>query len=282
MPLRLWQSWRAKRRLLAPCLSLKPRQFYARELRYPELESALRNGPEIEPYSGLAEIWDAHASQQLPDYPSYLAYVARRRNIPLRSVLDLACGTGILTARLAHEVPEVIGLDSNESMLKIARCRKDVHGRVEFVLGDFRDFNLARKFDAVTCASNSLNYVADSRDLAAVFRSVASHLQPGGLFLFDTITELGMRMLSGLYFHADVNGTRFAIRFRYDATDRACKDQGVLAQGVETHLRIPLDPADVEVAARGTGLSIEDYFCNALIPWSWRPGASLFFVMAKK
>lgn len=282
MPVRHWQTWRAKRRLLAPCQLQIPGQFYARELVYPEFESVLSGGPELEPYSGLSELWDAYGTQQMADYPSYLTHLVRRSGIQLRSVLDLACGTGTLTARFAGEVPEVIGLDSNESMLKIARCRKDIHDAVEFVLGDFRDFDLGRKFDAVTCASNSLNYVADRRELAAVFRAVSSHLRPGGLFLFDTTTEFGMRMLSGLYFHADVKGKRFVLRSDYDAANRECNAKVLIAQGIETHLRIPLDPADVEVAARGTGLSIEDYFCNALIPWNWRPGASLFFVMAKK
>jgi len=279
---RTWQSLQAKRRLLAPLWTFEPGQFFADALQYPELECALREGPELRPYEGLAELWDTHCAPRLPDYPSFLASLAERRGIGLRSVLDLACGAGTLSARLSRVIPGVVGLDASEAMLEQARRRPDLHRSVEFVRGDFRDFELGRQFDAMTCASNSLNYVADLRELAGVFSAVAKHLKPGGLFVFDTITELGMRQLSGLFFHAEVNGKRFALRFAYDVAGRKETSIAILASGIETHRRIPLNAADVELAARLSGLRVEDSFCSALIPGRWQAGNMSFFVLTKQ
>jgi len=133
----------------------------------------------------------------------------------LRAVLDLACGTGILTAQLQAVAPEVVGLDASEPMLALARSRRGGAGGPGFARGDFRDFDLSRQFDAVVCASNLLNYVADRAELAAVFRSVSRHLRPGGLFLFDTITSAGMRFLAGQYLHFTSGHHRFALHFSY-------------------------------------------------------------------
>ncbi len=268
--------------LMAPLRKCGPGQFFAHSLRYPELERALRAGPELPPYEGLAELWDAHCAPRLPDYPSFLASLAEPRGIRLRSVLDLACGAGTLGARLTRVAPAVVGLDSSESMLAQARRRPDLPSGVEFVRGDFRDFELGRRFDAVVCASNSLNYVADHRELASVFSAVAMHLEPGGLFVFDTITELGMRMLSGLFFHAEANGKRFALRFAYDVAHRREKSTVILSEGIETHRRIPLDVTDVDLAARSSGLQVEDYFCSASLSRRRWSGNMSFFVLRKR
>src|SRR5262249_8526045 len=158
----------------------------------------------------------------------------------LRSILDLACGTGTLTMRLAEIAPEVIGLDASESMLIQARARCSTLSGVQFRRGDFCSFQLGRQFDAVVCAFNSLNYLTDIGELVAVFRSVALHLRPGGLFVFDSFTRKGMLSLSGLYLHTEVNGRRFAMRFDYDPRLRKERALVLLPAGIETHWRIPI------------------------------------------
>jgi SAM-dependent methyltransferase len=276
---RAWREWQARSRLIAPLLRA-PVGFLDHEVRIPELREVLEaGGPELQPYEGLAAFYDGYGAALVPDYPAFLDHLASCRGIQLRSVLDLACGTGTLTGRLAR-VGEVIGVDVSERMLEVAWGRNGWVPGVSFARGDFRDFALGRQFDAVVCASNSLNYVADRGELARVFAAVSAHLRPGGLFTFDVTTEWGMQQQTGVYIHILTIDGWFAMRFSYDAAGRRESLQVILPTGVETHRRIPLGPADVAAAVKGTGLSVEDYFSRAM-PWGRRI-TTLFFVLSKR
>jgi trans-aconitate methyltransferase len=101
---------------------------------------------------------------------------------PGERVLDLGCGTGHLTARLAEVGAAVVGLDHSADMLAQARS---AYPHLEFVQGDARDFAFARPFDAVF--SNAvLHWI---REPAAVIRCMRDALRPGGRF----VAELGGR-----------------------------------------------------------------------------------------
>ena len=167
-------------------------------------------------------------------------------------------------------------------MLAQARRRYSNWPGVRFIHDDFRSFHLDQPFDAVVCAGNSLNYVADNRELSAVLASVARHLKANGLFVFDTYTHEGMQYLSGQYLHADVDGRRFAISFHYDPRQRREKSLLLMPMGIETHRRIPIDPKDVLAAARGSGLEVEDYFSRPIIPGWWFTGLYCVFVLRKR
>src|SRR5437763_473974 len=81
------------------------------------------------------------------DNPAFIKAMARSRRLSLRSALDLACGSGTLTARLAKVVPQVVGLDSSPAMLAEARSRYSGVAGVQFISGDFRGFQLGQEFD---------------------------------------------------------------------------------------------------------------------------------------
>ena len=99
---------------------------------------------------------------------------------PDERVLDLGCGTGHLTDRIAESAAEVVGLDRSAEMIETAR---ENHPDLEFRQGDAREFAVAEPFDAVF--SNAVLHWID--DQAAVLRSVADALRPGGRF----VAELG-------------------------------------------------------------------------------------------
>ncbi len=97
-------------------------------------------------------------------------------------ILDLGCGTGHLTARIAEAGAAVVGLDHSPDMLDQARA---AYPGLEFVPVDARTFTFAQPFDAVF--SNAvLHWV---REPDAVLRRVAACLRPGGRF----VAELGGR-----------------------------------------------------------------------------------------
>jgi trans-aconitate methyltransferase len=97
-------------------------------------------------------------------------------------ILDLGCGTGHLTAKIAESGALVTGLDSSMSM--IAQALQNFP-RLKFALGDARDFHFDEKFDAVF--SNAvLHWIHEPE---AVIRCVEAALRPGGRF----VMEMGVR-----------------------------------------------------------------------------------------
>jgi SAM-dependent methyltransferase len=74
--------------------------------------------------------------------------------LPGMSVLDVGCGTGAITADIAHAVGpngRIAGLDRDESLLVIARS-DHVLPNLRFVNGDILNFSLDESFDIVTAA----------------------------------------------------------------------------------------------------------------------------------
>jgi SAM-dependent methyltransferase len=95
-------------------------------------------------------------------------------------ILDLGCGTGHLTDRIAESAAEVVGLDRSAEMIEEARAS---YTDREFRRADAREFTVSEPFDAVF--SNAALHWIDDQD--AVLDRVADALEPGGRF----VAELG-------------------------------------------------------------------------------------------
>ncbi len=187
-----------------------------------------------------------------------------------------------LTKSLARVTGEVVGVDASETMLSQARARFADSPHIRYVCGDFRSFAVDRQFGAVVCGFNSINYLGSMAELKAMFHHVAKHLLPGGCFVFDSMTEYGMLLSSGLYLHVQTSRKRFVMRFEYD---RAQRKQTVVIQvpeGTEIHRRVPIDPRDVKEACQDSGLVLEDYFSSAFFPGWWYTGPTCFFVLRRR
>lgn len=112
------------------------------------------------------------------------------------TVLELACGSGLLTIPIALDGHRAIGIDLSRPMLKVARSRASAAGAaVGFLQSDMRDFAFGRNFDLIFIARNSLLHLPSDADLLAAFTAVRRHLAPGGVFAFD-IFNPNMTLLS--------------------------------------------------------------------------------------
>ena len=68
-------------------------------------------------------------------------------------VLDLACGTGLVTREILKKIGKdgyVIGVDSSQTAIKIAQ-KIPKKQNVDFVIADAETINFNNKFDVVTC-----------------------------------------------------------------------------------------------------------------------------------
>ena len=99
-------------------------------------------------------------------------------------VLDLGCGAGALTARLARLVPrgEVLGVDADRDMVAAARLRSD-DPRISFQVcraADIAALAGPEPFDLV--ASRAALHRVPAAEHPAVLAAVYSVLRPGGVF----------------------------------------------------------------------------------------------------
>ena len=121
---------------------------------------------------------------------AYVESILRRNRSPLRSILDLGCGTALHASALAARGYEVMGMDRSERMLEIAEQRRVAMpvaegDRLRLVWGDIRSRRLPRTFDAVISLFHVISYQTTQDDIRNAFDNVRAHLEAGGVFLFD-------------------------------------------------------------------------------------------------
>lgn len=111
---------------------------------------------------------------------------------PGARLLDLCCGAGHLTSRLAALGYQVTGLDRSEPMLRCARANlaaaAPAGGSSAFV-ADARAFRLAPVFAGALSTFDSLNYLLELDEVEAALRNVHAALAPGAAFVFDLNME---------------------------------------------------------------------------------------------
>lgn len=104
-----------------------------------------------------------------------------------RRILDLACGTGILTFRIARRFPraQVVGVELREEYLDIARRKGRRLGadNVQFFQGRAEDYLSPEPFDAVVSS-----YLAKYAELDVLTRNASAMLTNGGLVLMHDFT----------------------------------------------------------------------------------------------
>ncbi|MEG4227424.1 methyltransferase domain-containing protein [Microcoleus sp. N9_B2] len=93
-------------------------------------------------------------------------------------ILDLGCGTGQLTAKIAENGTLVQGIDSSLSMISTAKFN---YPHINFVAADARDFQVEEPLDAVF--SNAVLHWIKQPD--AAINCVEKALKPGGRFVAE-------------------------------------------------------------------------------------------------
>jgi SAM-dependent methyltransferase len=100
-------------------------------------------------------------------------------------ILDLACGFGRHSNRLAALGHDITGIDLYPEFLEIARMdAKSKDLLVNYVQGDMRNIKYKEKFDRVLLLFTAFGYFDDKTN-ELVLRNIYQALKVGGLFIFD-------------------------------------------------------------------------------------------------
>jgi SAM-dependent methyltransferase len=112
--------------------------------------------------------------------------------------LDLACGTGSLTLKLAERNVDIFGLDASPEMLTVAQQKSAEAGRnLLFICQKMQQMDLYGTVDTVVCMLDSISHLTTVKDLQDTFGRVSLFLNPGGYFIFDANTVYKHRAILG-------------------------------------------------------------------------------------
>ena len=120
---------------------------------------------------------------------AYLEDIFRNLEIMPKDILDVACGTGVVSHLLTERDYKVTGFDLSETMIEVA---KKNYPHIDFYCQNAKDFELSQTFDVAISLFDSLNYIINKDDLQSAFSQVFKHLKSGGFFIFDMNTEYAL------------------------------------------------------------------------------------------
>ena len=213
---------------------------------------------DVEAYSRLAGVYDEIVVDPCFDrWASFLHELWASEGLPVDSVLDVCCGTGLLAAELIGRGYRVTGLDASEAML--ARARRLLGPAVPLLHQSLPDIRVEEPFDAVVSTFDGLNYLTPS-DFAASLTRLASLIRPSGWLVFDLHTDAMMTFSQA---HPLLNGNdhgwTFIITNDVDLELRTCRTRIEATHDVdgdtfsETHQQYFHSDSDVSRALAAAG-----------------------------
>ena len=157
----------------------------------------------MESYESLAFSYD-ELTQDV-EYESRADFVEKlfgRAKIPVHTVLDLACGTGTMTAIFTQRGYELIGVDQSEEMLMEAREKAQTLRGIPplFLHQSMPELDLYGTVDACICCLDSLNYLTRPCEVQRTFERLKLFIAPGGALVFDVHAPHKMEALDDQVF----------------------------------------------------------------------------------
>ena len=141
-------------------------------------------------YKNLASVYDF--LMQDIDYEAWADYLVNligENNPPGKTILDLGCGTGKISALLAQKGFNIVGVDNSVEMLTEAdqKLRK-LNIKASLYKQDIRNLKIPEKVDIVISTFDTLNYLLTEEDLLKTFSNTYEVLNNNGLLIFDINT----------------------------------------------------------------------------------------------
>lgn len=173
-------------------------------------------------YTVLARYYDQLTGDVAYDkWADYIQRQFRRHRGAIRTVAELACGTGTLAALLARRGYQVTAVDRSSDMLSQAeqKCREL---DVRLLCQDLSRLRLPERADAAVCCLDSVNYITRPSLLRRVFQRVYQALAPGGLFLFDVKTPAALEGADGQIYLDETQELFCVWRGEYFPRRRVC------------------------------------------------------------
>jgi SAM-dependent methyltransferase len=214
----------------------------------------------MKPYQKIAYMYDKDWGKFSSKYMSIISFVNESQEYSPSTFLDIACGTGKLLAELYAKGYQVVGLDLSSDMISIARSNNP---DIEFIVGDMCSFNLDRRFDIITCAFDSLNYLLTDNQMRIALSNINSHLNDTGYFIFDINTPKLYEQYHFGVIDREYNGSNYKQILNYDRDNRIGKTVFDFGDGdCEEHLQKAYTNEEMKTFLNVCGFEIVESFKN--------------------
>ncbi|WP_019415541.1 class I SAM-dependent methyltransferase [Paenisporosarcina sp. TG20] len=156
-------------------------------------------------YKEFAHIYDALMTD-IP-YDKYVdKVVSSVENVKGKSLLDVGCGTGVLSAKFAEQGFLVQGVDLSGEMLAIASNRFQKEGlNIPLFHQSMTELDGFQEVDVAILAIDSLNYLEDETQILQTLHGIYKLLKEGGHLFFDvhSIYKMDELFLDGPFTYED-------------------------------------------------------------------------------
>lgn len=222
----------------------------------------------------------------------FVGWLDARLGLSRKRVLDLGCGPGLYTSRMARRGAQVTGLDFSAVSLNHARTTAAAAGQViDYLEADYHRDALPAPADLVTLIYGDYNAMSPDRRRRFLAK-VRDVLTPGGAFVFDVFSrgqfaqfrsglEFGQRFMNGFWAEGDYFGFKVSHRFEDQAISleryRICRpdEEYEIFNWIQY-----FDPADLAVELAAAGFAFEAPL-DILTGATWEPGPTPFAVIAR-
>jgi len=245
----------------------------------------------MDAYHNLAVSYDRLTNDV--DYEATVAFynaILNRERLHPRTAVDLACGTGSVTAILARQGLQVIGVDMSEEMLTVAMEKvMDMAQPPRFICQKLQELYLPRGVDLAVCALDSLDYVTDPADCKEAIRRIYKVLNPGGIFIFDVNTPEKLRAMDGQVFLDEDDDVYCVWRGEFDESTNICsygmdlfqRRGDVWERSFEEHREYAYSEAQLREYLKAAGFTHIEVYADRLFE-APRPGEQRIYIKARK
>lgn len=190
-------------------------------------------------YDRIARLYDPWSVSVVEDVDFYVGEAVRSGG----PVLELGVGTGRIAVPVALAGVRVVGVDSSEGMLVVARERAELAGvEIDLRYGDLRQPPVDEVFPLVIVPFRTMLHMQTDADRRVALRAVRERLVEGGRFVFDVFTPgrddiaetdgIWLEREPGIFEHADWDERQCTLTLR------------VRGDGVEAELSLAWLPTD--------------------------------------
>lgn len=218
-------------------------------------------------YKGFASVYD-HLMLDTPYKAWYdiLKKTLNEHEFNGKTFLDLACGTGEMTARLAKDGYKAMGVDLSGEMLEIAQNKAyEQNLKVQYIKQDMTSLELFHTYDAVISFCDGFNYITDKEALSKTFKLVHHYLNKEGLFIFDMSSPYKLQHVLGQNVFTETSDEVVYIwENYYDDSTKLLEfdltimqeDQGLYRRSDEVHIQRAYDENEIKEMLETSGFEV--------------------------
>ncbi|GGP12556.1 class I SAM-dependent DNA methyltransferase [Oceanobacillus neutriphilus] len=138
-------------------------------------------------YHKMAEVYDG-LMENVPydDWVVMIRQMIAQAAKPIQSVIDLGCGTGVITRKLAAGGYTMTGVDQSVEMLEKAQKDLGPVSSINWLEVDITELDEHKQqYDMAISCCDVINYVTDLQSVEKAFKNIYQLLEKDGLFFFD-------------------------------------------------------------------------------------------------